>query len=64
MSAVQPTNNTTEEEDPFYSVIEKTGCSQFHFKLQDCYDNNKDWKSCSVEMEEFKLCMDRNKLKK
>ena len=59
MSVVPPTGNITEE-DPFYSIIERTGCSDFHFQLQDCYDKNRDWKSCSVEMKEFKLCMDKN----
>ena len=49
----------TEEEDPFYSIIERTGCSQFHFSLQDCYDKHKNWKNCATEMKKFKDCMSK-----
>ena len=53
-----------EEEDPFYTIIEKSGCSKYHYALQDCYAEKKDWRECKKEMEEFKQCnMAQQKLK-
>ena len=53
-----PTNEGVEEEeeDPFYTIIEKSGCAQYHYALQDCYAEKKDWRECKKEMEEFKKC--------
>ena len=61
MSTTDSSQLNSEEEDPFYSIIKRTGCDQFHYKLQDCYDTNRDWKKCTLEMKEFKQCMDKNK---
>ena len=54
-----------EEEDPFYTIIENSGCSKYHYALQDCYIEKKDWRECKKEMEEFRRCNEaQQKLKK
>lgn len=45
-----------EEEDPFYTIIENSGCAKYHYALQDCYIEKKDWRQCKKEMEEFQRC--------
>ena len=46
-----------EEKDVYETLIENSGCSKFHFPLQDCYFEHNDWKKCQEEMAEFKQCM-------
>ncbi|CAF1498244.1 unnamed protein product [Rotaria magnacalcarata] len=65
-----PSKNQTEEkqttagdndddEDHVTSAIRKTGCFQFHEKLQECYIEKKDWRHCSTEMQDFRRCMQK-----
>ncbi|RDD42992.1 Cytochrome c oxidase assembly factor 4-like protein, mitochondrial [Trichoplax sp. H2] len=49
-----------EEKDPFEIIIEKSGCSAFHYALQDCMFENRDWRKCKEEMKSFKDCMDKS----
>lgn len=49
---------TQEEKDAYDVALEKSGCAQFHYALQDCYFEHKDWRKCQKEMEEFKKCND------
>lgn len=59
MSGVKPTE---EEEDPFYTMLDRSGCAKFHYKLQDCFhDNGGDWRKCQLEMREFRECMNKQK---
>ena len=54
-----------EEEDPFYTIIEKSGCAKYHYALQDCYTEKKDWRECKKEMEAFQQCNEaQQRLKK
>ena len=46
-----------EEKDVYETLIENSGCSRFHFALQDCYFEHNDWRKCQKEMAEFKQCM-------
>ena len=46
-----------EEKDVYETLIENSGCSKFHFALQDCYFEHNDWRKCQKEMTEFKRCM-------
>ena len=48
-----------DDEDHVTSAIRKTGCFQFHEKLQECYIDKKDWRQCSEEMQEFRRCMQK-----
>ncbi len=54
-----PTSSTdnNDDEDHVTSAIRKTGCYQFHEKLQECYIEKKDWRECTKEMQEFRQCM-------
>ena len=54
-------NQTEEEKDVYETAIENSGCSKFHFALQDCYFEHNDWRKCRKEMEDFKLCVSRQK---
>ncbi len=52
-------DNNDDDEDQVTSAIRKTGCYQFHEKLQECYIEKKDWRNCSKEMQEFRQCMQK-----
>lgn len=55
---------TEEEKDSYEVALENSGCSQFHYALQDCYFQHKDWRKCKKEMAEFKECTDRQNKRK
>ena len=57
-------NLTEEEEDLYETLIEKSGCAQYHYALQDCYFEHNDWRKCTKEMQEFKKCVDKQKKQK
>lgn len=46
-----------EEEDPFDARIRRSGCADFHYKLQECMDSKKDWRACQVDVAAFKECI-------
>jgi hypothetical protein len=49
-----------EEKDPFEIRLERSGCSKYHYQLQECYyEHNNDWRKCQNEMKEFRECMAR-----
>ena len=53
-----------EEEDPYESAIERSGCARHHHTLQDCYLEHGDWRKCQREMQEFKKCVDEQNKRK
>ncbi len=49
-------------DDPYDLMLQRTGCVDYHHKLQDCfYDNGNDWRKCQKEMKMFRECMTKNK---
>ena len=48
---------TEEEKDEYEERIEKSGCAEYHYALQDCYFEHNDWRKCRKEMEDFKKCV-------
>ena len=50
-----------EEEDPYDIRIKKSGCAKYHYALQDCYAEHKDWRKCTKEMADFKKCFEKQK---
>lgn len=39
------------------SMIEKSGCSQIYFKLEDCLgENDRDWTKCQAEVKALQKC--------
>lgn len=56
----QKSEATDEERDPYELRIEKSGCSEYHYKLQECYiEHNNDWRECQQEMKAFRECMSK-----
>ncbi|KAM7443688.1 Cytochrome oxidase assembly factor4 [Porites harrisoni] len=59
------TKDEEEEEDPFDSRIQKSGCADLHYALLDCFQEHKDWRKCQDHVKAFKECIDQqNKQKK
>ena len=52
-------NLTEDDKDLYEELIDKSGCAKFHYALQDCYFEHKDWRQCRKEMEDFKKCTDQ-----
>jgi cytochrome c oxidase assembly factor 4 len=44
-------SSTEDEPDEWDLRIERGGCAQEHFKLQDCYMETKDWRKCKDEVD-------------
>jgi cytochrome c oxidase assembly factor 4 len=61
-SSAAAAGDNNDDEDHVTSAIRKTGCFQFHEKLQECYIEKKDWRSCTKEMQEFRRCMQKIQL--
>ena len=55
-------NLTEEEEDLYETLIEKSGCAQYHYALQDCYFEYNDWRKCTKEMQD--KCVNEQKKQK
>ena len=57
----RPQSSEGEEEDVYEEMLKKSGCMEYHYKLQDCFhDNGGDWRKCRKEMSDFKECMKNN----
>ena len=56
--------STPEEEDPYESAIERSGCARHHHDLQNCHLEHGDWRKCQREMQEFKKCVDEQNKRK
>ncbi|XP_060119946.1 cytochrome c oxidase assembly factor 4 homolog, mitochondrial [Heteronotia binoei] len=48
-----------EEEDPLDRMISRTGCSAFHYAVQECMAEHQDWRQCQQEVQRFKDCMSK-----
>ena len=44
------------EEDPYDLRIKKSGCWTEHVQLQDCHFNTRDFRMCTLEMQNLKKC--------
>jgi cytochrome c oxidase assembly factor 4 len=50
-----------EDDDPYNTRIEKTGCFQENEDLQLCFYDTKDWRQCKKEMQAFRNCFIKTK---
>ena len=50
-----------EEEDPVITKLNKIGCLEKHYQVQDCYFETKDWRKCTKEVKEFQECVAKAK---
>lgn len=61
MTDIKPSehNRSTEyeEDDPVTKAIEKTGCLEFHYAVQECMGENRDWRVCQGPVQTFAKCM-------
>ncbi|KAL1982771.1 hypothetical protein VTN96DRAFT_887 [Rasamsonia emersonii] len=48
-----------DEPDEWDKRIFSTGCAAEQAKMNDCYYEKKDWRSCRKEMEAFRECWKR-----
>ncbi|XP_068122725.1 cytochrome c oxidase assembly factor 4 homolog, mitochondrial [Hyperolius riggenbachi] len=56
----QPHNRTLkpeDEEDPVEQMIGRTGCTSFHYAVQECMAEHQDWRKCQEQVKSFKDCM-------
>ncbi|GFN98919.1 coiled-coil-helix-coiled-coil-helix domain-containing protein 8 [Plakobranchus ocellatus] len=51
-------------EDPVETMINKTGCLQLHYAVQECMGEKQDWRLCQKEVTEFRKCMEQGMKKK
>ena len=54
-----PTTNvsTSFEHDRVISMLEKAGCLDHHFKVQDCMVDHKDWRECQEYLKDLQVCL-------
>ncbi|XP_069828043.1 cytochrome c oxidase assembly factor 4 homolog, mitochondrial [Dendropsophus ebraccatus] len=56
----QPHNRSRkeeDEEDPVDQMISRTGCTAFHYAVQECMAEHQDWRRCQDQVQNFKNCM-------
>ena len=53
----QKNEDDNDEVDPIIEKLTKVGCLEFHYKVQDCYFETKDWRKCVNEVKEFQTCL-------
>ncbi|XP_054153837.1 cytochrome c oxidase assembly factor 4 homolog, mitochondrial-like [Oppia nitens] len=55
----RPVRSDNEEVDPLEAMLDKTGCKQHHYSLQDCMYEHRDWRKCQDLVQQLKDCMNR-----
>ena len=60
-SQLHKNNDNEEEEDPVITKLNKIGCLEKHYQVQDCYFETKDWRKCTKEVKEFQECVNKAK---
>jgi hypothetical protein len=53
-----------DEEDPFETMLNKAGCLNEHYKVQECMADTKDWRICQPHVKAFRECIEKSKKKK
>ena len=43
--------------DPVELLLQKTGCLEAHYKVQECIAETGDWRQCQHIVKAFKECM-------
>jgi len=50
-----------EEEDLVDKLINKTGCSNEHYLVQECMVEHQDWRKCQQALKTFQACLNKGK---
>ncbi|XP_041353660.1 cytochrome c oxidase assembly factor 4 homolog, mitochondrial-like [Gigantopelta aegis] len=53
-----------DDEDPVDSMINRTGCAELHWAVQECMAEKKDWRKCQPEVQKFRDCIENSMLEK
>jgi len=46
-----------EELDLVDKLLQKSGCEEKHYKVQECMLEFQDWRKCQAPLKEFQACM-------
>ncbi|XP_031636168.1 cytochrome c oxidase assembly factor 4 homolog, mitochondrial [Contarinia nasturtii] len=59
MTDAQTNNQVNAEdlEDKVDLMLQKTGCQDLHYKVQECIAETQDWRKCQEVVKEFRNCM-------
>lgn len=52
-----------EGEDLVDQLIEKSGCSEEHYLVQECMVEHRDWRRCQQTLKNFQACLNKGKNK-
>ncbi|KAF6018299.1 hypothetical protein EB796_023385 [Bugula neritina] len=47
--------------DPVESSLQRIGCLEKHWAVQECYADHKDWRKCQTEVKDFRDCVSKSK---
>jgi len=55
----EPVSNisTSFEHDRVIHMLEKSGCLENHYKVQDCMVDHKDWRMCQDPLKKLQICL-------
>lgn len=56
---MENSKESKEEEDEYEERINRTGCKDSNDKVLQCYSKYKDWRLCSEEVKEMRLCFSK-----
>lgn len=48
------------DEDPVTKAIDKTGCLQLHYAVQECMSQYQDWRKCQSDLTKFRKCIEES----
>jgi len=48
-----------EEEDLVDKLINKSGCANEHYLVQECMVENQDWRKCQQVLKNFQSCLNK-----
>ncbi|XP_029052011.1 cytochrome c oxidase assembly factor 4 homolog, mitochondrial-like isoform X3 [Osmia bicornis bicornis] len=51
-------------EDPVERMLDRTGCKELHYQVQECIAETQDWRKCQEQVKKFKVCMDEYQRKR
>lgn len=43
--------------DPFEHFMQKSGCAELHYAVQECMSEKRDWRQCQAEVKAFRDCV-------
>jgi len=53
-----------DEEDLVDKLVNKSGCANEHYLVQECMVEHQDWRKCQAVLKDFQACLTKNQKKK